>query len=960
LAHLTLRVLGPLIATGENGDAATLPYDKVRALLAYLAIEQSRPHSRARLAALFWPEHPESAARHSLSQALSTLRARLGDGIVLADRQTVQLNPAFAPGVDFLEFRALLDGGSATTDRLRDAISLYRGPFLEGLSLGDCPEFEDWMRTVQESASRLYADALRSLIDRLAESGELNEACDLARTLIDFDPWDEDSHRLAMRLLARNGRRPAAIRQYELCVETLRRDLDLEPEPETERLAERIRSGLEGPADEAQLSDATHPDPPTLPAPVSPIIARETEVAAITDLIQQGGHRLVTLVGPGGIGKSRLSLEVARTLESEFADGVSYISLAGVASANLIAPTILSAVAAQVDPHDDPAEQLMGFLSRRQMLLTLDNFEHLLDGGTLLHDALERAPGLRILVTSRERLSLSGETVYEIEGLSLPERADSQSVASAGASRLFMARARSHQASFLPRPEDSPAIARIAHLSGGMPLAIELAAAWIPVLTPNEIADEIEQSLDFLHTSLRDVPERHRSVRAVLDRSWDNLSEVEQRAFRRLSVFPGGFTRESAWYVTGASLPVLSALVSKSLVRHTRHGRYEIHELLRQYGAEQLAESFEEAEIVRDRFRDFFIGFLTVREEQLQGRQQTKVLPELDVEIENLRAAWRRAAVTSDFPGLSRAAHGFWLFFEITGRYREGVDVMRLALDSLLAIEDEAARQSRDYRMALARVRSRWASLGFRMYGPRVLGDQVRQALELIRDLDEPREQGMLLNYLSVSSHALGDFDSEAEQLAASIERFERSGDRWGLAYSMNDLGFVLGLRGEYESARDHHRKALATLEEIGDRRGIAFALRNLGIVARRAGDDDMAFELLRRSVDVRRSIGNEWGVADSMNQIGVLLRDDGDPDAADGYFREALAIARDLRAMQLASEILREYRAIAPREFLVASQIDFEALGAAGDSTGPDADRVARLVDTVLETDAGASASSG
>jgi predicted ATPase/DNA-binding SARP family transcriptional activator len=935
MARLTLQLLGPLSATRGGDTPVTFAYDKVRALLAYLAMEHERVHPRSRLAAMLWPEAPESAARHSLSQALTSLRSSIGEPpdnrpILIADRQNIRYSPAPWSSVDVLDFTGLLrQSGDAepTLEQLRSAVALYKGPFLDGLSLADCPEFEDWQRATRENIARNYSDALRLLVRKLEAAGSFADASVTADRLLELDPWDEENHRLKMRMLAADGNRAAAIRHFESCIATLRRDLDLEPESETRELARQIRSESDQTATGVPIRhDSTKPAPVDLPNATSPIIGREAELEEITSLFNSVESRLVSLVGPGGIGKTRLATEAANSLRRTVAGDAHFISFAAIPSPDLIAATILDATAAQANRKGDHLAQLCSYLEYREVLLVLDNFEHLLEGALVLKQLLDAAPGLRLLVTSRQRLALTGETVVDVTGLSLPEAPDVPSLARAGSTRLFMLRARKHKSSFLPREEDAPAIARIAHLTGGMPLAIELAAAWVPVLPPEEIASEIERSLDFLATEIRDLPERHRSVRAVVDRSWENLSEVEQRIFRRLSVFIGGFDRNAANYVTGASLPVLSALVSKSLIRLNEQGRYEIHELLRQHAAERLSMLPRERDMVHDRFRDHFIGFVAVREEQLKSRAQATVLSEIGAEFDNIRAAWWRSIETEDIPGMARSVHSLWLYFDITDRYTEGKSLLRAGRKALQGMKEFPREIEYERALAIARLLSREAALDFRLKGHSQFQQQLDVALAWLEELDEPAEEGLLFNFLACASHAASAHDEEEAYLQKSLELFERAGDEWGLAYSRNDKGQLRTLQGRFEEARDLHRKALAFLEGSGDQRGIAFALRNLGIAESHLGNTERAIAFLHRSVEIRRPIGNQWGMAESLKQIGVILRDSGYHAEARARFHEALHIARDIRAMQLASEIISDYLPILQSsEFSNVGELPFE-----------------------------------
>jgi tetratricopeptide (TPR) repeat protein len=323
--------------------------------------------------------------------------------------------------------------------------------------------------------------------------------------------------------------------------------------------------------------------------------------------------------------------------------------------------------------------------------------------------------------------------------------------------------------------------------------------------------------------------------------------------------------------------------------------------------------------------------------------------------MDNIRAAWRYAVQTGDVRGLVRAAHSLWLYFEMTDRYSEGASMMDAGFQALQSMTDIPAELEADYKFALARLRSRQAALNFRLVGAGILQLQLQDAVTLLRSIDQPEELGLLLNFMACGSHILGDHDQEEVYLRESIEHFERAGHRWGVAYSKNDLGQLWSLRGEFLSARELQQTALSILEELGDHRGVAFALRNLGIVERHLGHTDRALELLRRSVDARRPIGNQWGIAESLKQIGLVLRDCGDTDAATDHLREALQIAYDIQAMQLASEILGEYLPLVPE-----AAGSFTASSAVGDSTGGerfmnevDVESISYLIESVLDADA-------
>ncbi|NIP84114.1 MAG: AAA family ATPase, partial [Planctomycetales bacterium] len=511
----------------------------------------------------------------------------------------------------------------------------------EGLYLHRCAEFEIWLVGERERWRQRVASVLGELMAHHSQRGEYDEGLRFARQLLALEPWREETHRQVMRLLAYSGQRGAALAQYETCRRVLAEELGVEPAEETTRLYEQIRDGELAIPVSLQAPARKH----NLPVQITPFVGREAALAGIADRLQDPTCRLLTLVGPGGCGKTRLALEAAAAQVDNYAHGVFFVSLAPLDSAEAIVPTVAEALGFRFYEGGEPQQQLLDYLHQKAMLIIMDNFEHLLDGVGLVTDVLKTAPKVTILATSRARLNVQGEHLFPVAGMSFPDEETAKDASQYSAVRLFLQSACQAQPAFEVTTNSLADVARICRLVQGMPLGILLAAAWVRMLTPAEIADqisgEIGQSLDFLEADLRDVPQRQRSMRAVFDHSYRLLTQREREVFQGLSVFRGGFTHQAAQYVTDASLRELRSLVDKSLLQRDPGGRYGIHELLRQYAAEKLlGEGPAEEEAARDRHCTYYAGFLRQREAHLIGRNQKQALAEVGAEIENVRAGW--------------------------------------------------------------------------------------------------------------------------------------------------------------------------------------------------------------------------------------------------------------------------------------------------------------------------------
>jgi predicted ATPase/DNA-binding SARP family transcriptional activator len=909
MAPLSIRLLGPPQVTLDGEPITGFESDKVRALLAYLATETGSPHRRERLAGLLWPERPESAARANLRVALSDLRQAIGDRhanppFLSITRGMLQFNLESEAWIDVSAFATLLEPqptARRTVQHLEKAVALYRGDFLEGFSLPDSAAFEEWALLTRERLARQAQGALRRLAQAHETRGAYERALRYARCQVEMDPWGEPGQRHVMRLLALTGQRNAALAQYAGLFQTLAQELGVEPEDETTALSQRIREG-------ADLSLTPSGPPHNVPAPLTPFVGRKADLAAILQRLHDPACRLLTLVGPGGCGKTRLALEAARELtywipvqpfDRAFAHGIYFVSLAPLQAVDGFVPAVAEALGFAFHAGGDPRSQLLDHLRQKQMLLILDNFEHLLEGGVgWVVDVLATAPEVRVLVTSRTRLNLRSEHLLPVAGMAMPDEkalaaGDPVVLGQYDGIELFSIGAARTQPGFRLAAGNAVDVVRICRLVDGMPLGILLAAAWIDSMTPAQIASQIGRSLDFLEGDWLDLPARQRSLRALFDHSWTLLSEHERGVLQALSVFRGGFTFEAVQAVTGASLRELRRLVNQSLLHLTPSGRYELHELLRQYAAQKL-EAAGRAGDAADAHSTYYAAALEQWGADLRGAGQQEALAEMEVEIENARAAWNWAARHGEVARLGRALDGLCHFYEWRVRYQEGEAACRLAAEEL------GTSASLESQRLLARLLVWQGTFTYLRGHIDLASPLLRRGLDLLEELegkghDTRSERAHALLHMA---EATLDVDREATKgyCEGSLALYRAVGDRWGTAKVLALLGATRRRLDLYGTETGQLLKeSLALRKSLGDRRGIARTLGLLGNLAAFQGQLEKSVRLYRESISLHRKIGDERSHRDLQGDLVFVLLALGEFEEARLHVEENLAICKNL-----------------------------------------------------------------
>jgi predicted ATPase/DNA-binding SARP family transcriptional activator len=880
---------------------------KAAYLLAYLALHPRQPQPRERLIELFWGDKEPEAARNGLSTALAQLRRQLEtDGmpsgsLLVADRSQVQLN-AEITATDVADFERLLQQARQTGEPaeqialLRQAGDLYRGELLPGC-------YEDWVTGVQAHYRSLFLDGMRRLIRLLESADQYAEALARAQKAMLADPYSEEICRAQMRLLVLLRQPSLALQTYERFEQLYRRDLGAMPSPTTRQMAATIR---EDPRAQALMrAEAAAPPPASPPSPAAPahpprqtpllplqltrFYGRLQEQEQLKMLLGTPGVRLVTILGPGGAGKTRLAVEVGIQLAETFANRVWFVPLADIPDPSLIASALVSSLHIPPGGQEDPLERAILFLGDQPCLLILDNLEHLLGDGragksdhpahqgsmAVVRLLLARLPGLVCLTTSRQAMQMEGEHEFLLPPLALPDEKstaltpallDNESVA------LYVDRARAVRLDFAVNEQNAGAIITLCRRLEGMPLALEMAAAWAKTITPQKMLERLEHQLDLLVSRRRDLPPRHQSLRATIEWSYDLMAPELRQAFASLSVFRGGWTLEAAEAVLGwDAMHSIAALQEQSLIvalDREDETRYRMLEPLREFAREKLEERNEEMEPAKAHAA-YFLEFVTAGQANYRSPEETQWLKRLEADHDNIRAAlaWCQASEQRSEEKAERALKictAVSWFWYIRGYAAEGLNRLKQALAAVPGCP-ASLRMSALYGIA---------------YLSNSRGDypEARAALEEFVTLAEQSGDSKSLlrarNGLAIMCHE--DRPQARRYWEGNLELARSIQDETMVAATLNNLGELTYDIEEHEQALAYFEECVSILRRLGDQNGLAHGLTNIGRASHRLNAPDRAAAAFLESLTLRREIGDRSGCVATLEGIAGLLATQG------------------------------------------------------------------------------------
>ncbi len=869
-------------------------------------------HTREVLAERLFPGLPPESARKNLRQALYSLRklfpvvlSKSGDAVPLFEtgRDSLRLNPDSDIRLDTTMLTKAIRENK--DDGLRQAAIAYHGDFAQDLILPDNAYFESWLQERRQHYREKALVGLETLIGRNLDAGNLQAAAEFGRKLLTLDPLREKSVRLLMEIHAENGARSEALRIFEQFKQMLKEELGVEPEPQTQSLFSEIARGdVRTPLRKSVLSA---PDPEIeerrmeirLPAVPTAFFGRQIEIEAIDKLFHSPDVRLITLFGPGGTGKTRLSIQAAQNQADRFPDGIYFVPLSTVTTVDGLVTAILKTLSISYRSADETSlQQLLNFLTGKELLLILDNFEQLVDtnGAELVAEILRNAPRVILLVTSRARLNIQGERLYLVQGLSTPTHAEALEcdsprdlAAAYSAIQLFVDRAILVNPAFVLTDDNAVDVIKICLSVDGSPLGIELSAAWLELLSPHEVVEEIRKSMDFLAVDFQDLPERQRSVRAVFESSWKLLKDAERVSALRLGAFNGLFSREAAQFVSGGSLRTLLALSNKSWLQHSQEGYFAIHPLLQRYLREQLAAEPDQEAGVLNRRNDYYGRFLERQFDVLRSPSQKQALDAIEAEFDNIRESFRGLVTAGNYSVLSEKMLPALYVFATMREYVDGL--IELCETPIPGPEPDVDNPDPD-RLVLSVVAG-WGGYTFAQWEKGVR-DRVLRLWELVHAKKLENALGCWY-ILLVVSYNMWESHVSFKVLIENLGRFRESFGDWWCAEAMQYLGALMTEQGGLEGS-NWAQKALEIFESKGGPFEQARALLVLAhYEAYYMQNPNAALEYLDRVEDHIKKVDSDVLRLDLMASKATILRSQGEFDRA---FQLTEALRRYYRKM--------------------------------------------------------------
>ncbi len=897
-AQLDISLSGEFRLTCDGEDLTATFSPRLQALLAFLLLHGEGPLPRDRIAFRFWPDVPEKQARNNLRQLLYRLRQTLpgAERFLSSEGATIAWRSDAPAILDVSQFEVGL-AAATTVSELEAALAHYGGPLLPG-------HYDEWILRERERLQQLYMTGIERLATMLEQKGEFEAAAMQLRRLLSVEPLRESSYLRLMRLHARL-RDPAGLeRVYHKCADLLDAELGVAPSSELQRNYEKLVKVAAGKAQHV-----------TVPSQPAPFIGRETELLEAMERLQNPQCRLLTLFGPGGIGKTRLGLETARLASVHFLDGVAVVPLEGLSSSAYLVSAIAAALGYDFFGERPPAEQLVDYLSDKELLLLLDGYEILLPEIGLLSQVLEQTSAVKFLVTSREQLRLRWEWLLPVDGL----KTDGEDrFNEAPATKLFLFHARRLSPEFEAAPPVQRAVGEFCQFVEGMPLAIELGAVISDEMSPGELLSQLETEPTLLAATHHDAPPRHHSLAAVFEHSWNLLTDKERDFLIRLSVFRSSFTATAAETVAGAPPQTLARLARKSLLEERDESRFGWHTLLREYTGDKLSQRPEAAaESVARHFQHYgaLVGQLA-----RQGLTTRESAVRMETEIDNIRQAWLAAAAAGALKFLESSYVALIAYYLVRDRNEEGLTLFQQAQalfeDKVRAAEDNDGADDAQRALGYLLTGQALFTLNADLDKAASLADE---AVRLLEPLERSYHLANALMFRGDAARLQGRPQAAIADLDEALAIFEgQPGPPGHRLAARHRAALAYNHAGQCERAAALGQRCVTLAREVGFDQSLALGLMDMGVAAWGQGDRERGKELLQEALGVARTTGRQRLVVDALFYLARLARRQDNAEKAREYLAEVGEMERLLdgyRAYRLDLAIERAATAVALNE---------------------------------------------
>ena len=840
---------------------------KALALVIYLAINPGN-RSREELADLLWSDQSQERATGNLRVVLSDIRKKVGDYLSI-NRHTVSLLTNKDISVDVHQ---LLD--AIETHNLDAAISLYKGDFLESFYLRGASGFENWQVLEREKIRLELIDGLSETIHQIMKVGRPKEAIKYLVNLTTMEPLLESAHRQLMQAYFDNGDITLALKQFEVCKQILSEELSVTPAEETLNLYAHIARNR---SLETNNETVFH----NLPIFTTPFIGQEEKNRELVSIISKPDVRHLSLVGPGGYGKSRLAIHLAKQMISQFPDGTFWIPLQSLDKSSELPIAIADAIGFIHQSKKDFKDELLNYLSSRQTLLILDNFEHLISGARLVSEILTTSQSVKIITTTRQKLNLHGETTYFMRGMDYPIGEELTSNVTKAkkfdAVQLFIKSARRSKPSFNPTKEDIETIARVCKLVDGMPLAIELAAGWVPVLSSREIEKEVRKGFDFLEGKVLDIEKRHQSLQAVAEGSWQMLTDAERSVFKRLSIFKGPFSRKAAENIAGAKIHDLLSLSNKSFLQKDSEGLLRVHEWLRQFGESELIKNKEEFSRVVELFSDYYLTYLSDSWWEAWSGECHR----LRLEWKNISEAMLITARRGEFQLLRKGLVPFFFVSYVGEDFNKSNTVF---IKLVAELEKRALSNTEHLTYALCLTLCTYFLETENKF------EQIINTYDKVENLIRGHEQSSEYAWARVIEN-IANFNTDWKRMyknaTQALKIFINLKDDYAVVFTHN----ILASRSFGDMKKSHSQSALEMAKKNNGTRDIASALLELGRFEMENGDFKKAEEVLDKAYSRFTTIRSLDGMVNTSRYMGILAHKQGKYSQAKAFYEQAFEL---------------------------------------------------------------------